>query len=82
MLSLKVCGTDGVTYADMATMRARGGNIRPDYMGRCMDDDTPMQGCEMVREAKRCPNMTDCTRMTRPSDGCCPICGESASSLS
>ena len=76
---LQVCGRDGNTYDDMQTMRTRGGNVDPDYMGRCMEaGNTPNEKCMMVRENNRCPNVSRCPSMrrVRPADGCCPICGK------
>ena len=78
---VQVCGSDGVTYHDVATLRAQGGNVRVDYRGPCEDvesdeDDTPATRCQMVRSRNMCSNITGCDRMVMPSDGCCPVCGK------
>lgn len=84
---LQVCGSDGVTYQDVATLRAQGGNVRVDYRGPCDDsdsdqDDTPATRCKMVKDVRKmCPNITGCARMVMPSDGCCPMCGKCFNSL-
>ena len=70
-----------MTYHDVATLRAQGGNVRVDYRGPCEDvesdeDDTPATRCQMVRSRNMCSNITGCDRMVMPSDGCCPVCGK------
>lgn len=76
--AVKVCATNGVTYDDERTMRTVGGNVRVDYTGRCDDneDDTPDSRCKRMKENKRCPRLTNCTRRVMPEDGCCPVCGK------
>lgn len=73
-----------MTYTDEETMRTQGGNVRMDYMGECerMDrdeDNTPRKTCQMVKDKKRCPSLTNCARMVATADGCCPECGENVS---
>lgn len=75
----RVCGTDGVTYENERVMRTQGGNVRMDYRGRCgrpdNTEETENERCMRVRMGGMCANLTRCSRMVRPLDACCPVCG-------
>ena len=46
--------------------------------GNCVTltaNETVNTFCARVRASGRCPNRTNCSTITVPSDGCCPICG-------
>ena len=49
-----------------------------DYRGPCEEEETPRRICDAVNRGERCGvrNITNCRYLVKPSDGCCPICGE------
>lgn len=77
----RVCGADGVTYENERVMRTQGGNVRMDYRGRCErpdnTDENENERCMRVRMSGMCANLTRCnrSRIVRPLDSCCPVCG-------
>ncbi len=51
-----------------------------DYTGQCVylrneESYSQDQVCAILRE-NYCSNVTGCSKIIQPLDGCCPICGE------
>ena len=79
-VSQQVCGTDGVTYNNTCELRAQSANARVDYRGACMDAGATTRVsdiCQRLRRSGRCGDVSDCSSVVQPEDGCCPVCGES-----
>lgn len=52
--------------------------------GACLEshvNETIESFCKRVRDGNHCKIPTDCKKVIKPTDGCCPICGKTHSML-